>query len=359
MKKSSFVIIFIICFYASACTRDKDTWIAFYNKDTTLVGFKDEKGEIKIAPKFTTYSVARKFDDIIAVSEFKKTKSINYYLTKNGRVVGRDSLYYFDNTADCECEGFIRFKDHKSLKMGMFNANGDIAIPAIYNYLSPVRNGFIMALKDAKRVYPRDGDEEHFNPWEGGNEVLIDVNNNVLIANFPYDGDIDFYSVVISEKSDPDAIRKNFKANDGKYYSFISFTKEFNTWFKNKILKDITLNNLIAHAYDSLQIQNDPYRGSESKEKFFKGSFSILQSKLSKLNASGAKYEVFTEGLNPYTYTGKEFEKYFDNCGMSKDWLYPIMEVVIDHGSGAETRQDHFDFLRTSAGYKLIGVYFL
>ena len=48
-------------------------------------------------------------------------------------IVGKDSVYIFDNTPDCENEGFIRFRDHKTDKAGMFNRNGNIVIPAEYN----------------------------------------------------------------------------------------------------------------------------------------------------------------------------------------------------------------------------------
>jgi hypothetical protein len=354
MKKLNLIIFFVICFYVSGCTHDNDTWVAFYNNDTTLVGFKDKNGKVKIAPKFTTYSVAKEFDDIIAVSEFKNPKNTSYYLTKKGRIVGRDSLYYFDNGPDCECEGFIRFRDYKTKKLGMFNANGDIAIPAVYNYLSPVRNGFIIAWKGG--VWSEKDISEHNQyPWIGGENLLINITNQVIINNFSYDDDIDFYSLIVSEKVEKSAVRKNFKGVSGKYYSFISFEKEFDTWFKNTILSDITLKNLLVHTYDTLQIQNDPYRGAEAKEKFLKNNFSLLQSKLSKLRLPGAKYKIFKDGLNPYTYEEEKFGQYFDNCGMSKDWIYPVMTVVINR----ETGQDHFEFLRTSAGYKLIGFYIL
>lgn len=184
MKKCHFTLLFIVSLYIAACTQNKETWLSFYNKDSTLVGFKDRKGEVKIAPKLAPYIVAGKFDGIIAVIDFSKPDRSSYYLTKTGRIVGRDSLYFFDNTPDCECEGFIRFKDHKSLKMGMFNSNGDAAIPATYNYLAPVRNGLVMALAGAKRIQPADVSDEHFNPWQGGSEVLIDINNKVLIRDF-------------------------------------------------------------------------------------------------------------------------------------------------------------------------------
>jgi len=100
-----------------------DTWTSFWNKDTSLIGFKDKNGNIKIEPKFMRFTTANKFDDIIAVTEEVEVneKWESYYITKAGRIVGRDSIHTCDNGADCESEGFIRFRDYKTDKAGMFN----------------------------------------------------------------------------------------------------------------------------------------------------------------------------------------------------------------------------------------------
>jgi hypothetical protein len=67
-------------------------------------------------------------------------------------------------------------------------------------------------------------------------------------------------------------------------------------------------------------------------------------------------YEVFDEGLNPYIYESLEYRKYFNNCGESKDWIYPVKEIVISYKQDSGLLQDDFEFLRTDEGYKLIGV---
>lgn len=127
-------------------------WTAFYNKDTTAVGYKDQNGIVKIEPKFTVYSHATYFKNIIAVvEETQEGKWKSYYLTKEGKVVGQDSLHVFDNGLDCETEDFIRFKDNKNDKTGLFDKNGAIAVPAIYNELSRVNNGMIIALIGAEK----------------------------------------------------------------------------------------------------------------------------------------------------------------------------------------------------------------
>ena len=354
MRKANLILLIISCFYLGACTQKKDTWVAFYNKDTTLVGFKDKQGQIKIPPRFTTYGVARKFDDIIAVSEFRKPKDANYYLTKKGRIVGRDSLYYFDSFPDCECEGFIRFRDPKSLKMGIFNSDGNIAIPATYNYVSSVRNGLIMALTGARRVYPKDPNEEHFDPWEGGTDVLMDVNNKILIRNFPYNDDIDFYSLIVSDEPDKNPIRKNFKGTNGKNYSFISFEKEFDKWFTENMLSEISIPHLAGVSNDSILLWTNKGWRNGSKETYITKNFGRLKATLSRLRTVKDKYYVSKEGLNPYCYDIDLYAEYFDNCGMPKDWINPVMNVVITPGDRDGFEQDSFEFLRTTAGYKLI-----
>lgn len=195
--------------------QNNNTWTAFWNKDTSLIGYKDKNGEVKIEPKFQSgFTSANKFDDIVAVAEEVNQHWTFYYLTKSGRIAGRDSLYIFDNGSDCESEGFIRFRDKKTDKAGMFNRNGEVVIPAEYNDMTRVRNGLIVALKGATKKLWEGG--EHYS-WIGGKEILIDTANRILIDSF--------FSLLISLQPNTDPIRQNFKAINGKYYSFVDFDK--------------------------------------------------------------------------------------------------------------------------------------
>jgi len=353
MKKVVFLLLFIIFFCAIACTHDKDTWSAFYNQDSTLIGFKNKAGVVKIEPRFTNNSVAGKLDDIIAISHITEPDSVSYYLTKKGRMVGRDSLYWFDYTPDCESEGFIRFRDPKTKKMGMFNANGDIAIPALYNYLSPVRNGFIMAWKGG--VWSEKDISEHNEyPWKGGENLLIDINNQVLINDFAYDEDIDFFSADISEQPNKDPIRKSFKASDGKYYSFIHFEKEFSEWLQKSLLNDLSVKNILEKSFEKITADWNGRGPMPSKEEFVRGNFLLLKSKLLQFSKPGNSWFLSNGQLDFYNYDSKEYEKYFDNCGHHKNWIYPVIEIITTFKS-EDIKQDQFAFLRTSEGYKLIG----
>jgi len=77
---------------------------------------------------------------------------------------------------------------------------------------------------------------------------------------------------------------------------------------------------------------------------------------LAELNKQNAEYFISIDGLNPFIYRASEFDNYFNNCGESKEWKYPVMDVVINHKTESDFTQDHFEFLRTDNGYKLISM---
>ncbi|MCR4031600.1 MULTISPECIES: WG repeat-containing protein [Flavobacterium] len=353
MKK----IIALSLFYFLTCStfaQSNDVWVAFPNKDTTLTGFKDKNGVIKIEPKFSGFTTAREFENIIAVSEEKNNKWESYYLTKKGKVVGRDSLYVFDNSPDCENEGFIRFTDRKTDKMGIFNSEGKIVIPALYSDVSKVHNGLISVLKDAKKK--RDPLGEHFF-WTGGKELLIDLNNKILIKGFKSDNNLNFYSLQKSKEPSKDKTRDNFLGVDGQYYSFINYEKEFKNWLKNTLLSDLSQANLEKHSFDKITYWKEPDGWlNVPKSKFIEQNYIYLKLKLEELKNPKTDYFVSTDGLNQFIFESSEYDLYFNNCNESKDWLYPVKNIVINSKNDADFGQDHFHFLRTENGYKLISV---
>lgn len=350
MKK---IIIFTFLILNSAAfSQNKDTWIAFWDRDTTHLGFKDQKGNIKIEPKFYSLTIAHKFDDIIAVAEETPENWKSYYLTKSGKTVGRDSLYIFDNGFDCENEGFIRFIDHKTNKMGFFNKEGKIVIPAEYDNVTRVTNGMIIALKDA--VKQQDG-ELFF--WTGGKEFLIDINNKILIENFSYNDELNFYSVKKSAMPSKDPTRENFIGVDGQYYSFINFEKEFEFWLKENLLTNISKDNLLTHSFDKIIYWKEPIGWiSEQKSKFIDRNYNSLKLKLQELNAVKTDYFVSSQGLNQFIFESNEYDVYFNNCRQAKEWLYPVKSIIINSKNKKDLEQDHIQFLRTENGYKLISI---
>ena len=73
MNRLLFVFTFLFLNF-SVFAQNNDIWTSFPNKDTTLIGFKDKNGVIKIEPKFTGFTTAQKFENIIAVTEEKNGK---------------------------------------------------------------------------------------------------------------------------------------------------------------------------------------------------------------------------------------------------------------------------------------------
>lgn len=351
MKKSILLYLFYLL-NSSAFAQNNDLWISFWDKDTTHIGFKDVNGSIKIVPKFMGFTSARKFDKIIAVTEETNNSWKSYYLTKTGKIVGRDSLYIFDNGPDCENEGYIRFTDRKTDKTGMFNSQGKIVIPADYSALSKVQNGMITALKGALKK--QDG--EHFF-WSGGKRYLIDLNNKILIEDFKDNTDLNFYSLQKSEAPNKEATRDYFIGIDGQYYSFINYDKEFALWLKNDLLSDLSKENLMKISFDKITYWKEPNGWkSESKAKFIEQNYALLKSKLQQLKTSGTDYFISSDGLNPFIFETSEYGEYFNNCNEPKEWMYPVKNIIINSNNKADFKQDHFEFLRTDKGYKLISV---
>ncbi|MEO6175168.1 MAG: hypothetical protein ABIP27_08460 [Flavobacterium circumlabens] len=354
MKQTILVYIFL-SLNCGLFAQNKDSWIAFWDKDTTHIGFKDSSGHIKIEPKFMSLTIAHKFDAIIAVAEDVKDTWKSYYITKNGKIVGRDSMYVYDNGFDCENEGFIRFKDPITDQMGLFNGEGKIIIPAEYSALTKVRNGMIIALKGAEKIKDPGGDG-HFS-WAGGKEYLINTNNKILIENFGYNDELNFYSLQKSKEPGKEEVREYFPGVDGEYYSFVNFDKEFKSWLKNNLLSDLSKDNLLQHSFDTITYWKEPNGWTkESKTKFINQNYKFIKPKLQELTSKNCEYFISTDGLNRFIFDTSEFETYFNNCNEPKEWIYPVKNIVISPKNKLDSGQDHFEFLRTDKGYKLISI---
>ena len=348
MNKKILLITLFLITNTALFAKSNDIWISFEDEDTDLIGYKDKNGVIKVDPKFIIG--AAKFENIMAVvEETYDNKWNSYYLTKTGKTAGKDSLYYFDNAPDCENEGFIRFRDHKTDKAGMLNKDGDIVIPAEYSDLTRVRNGMIIALKGAVKEYSG----EHY-IWAGGQEFLIDTSNNILIENFPYDDNLNFFSIKKTKMPHSDPVRKSFLAKDGSYWSFVDFEKEFKNWLINDLLVNLTSKKLINASYGTVSTwDSTEYRHAKSsRHEFINNNFEVLKTGLLEILDPDCDYSILRDNL--YERTG--FEKYFNNCGEAKEWIYPVMTVVVSHKNGNDFTQNQYSFLRTDKGYKLMSV---
>lgn len=321
-----------------------DTWFAFTEgeADDALMGFKDAAGQVRIKPRFSPcMTTARKFDDIIAVMEEENGEwKDSYYLTKSGRRVGHGDMHIFDNSFDCESEGFIRFT-HDG-KTGLFDAEGNIAIPAEYNALSRAMNGMVYGLKNAQKQHHG----EHYS-WEGGEGVLLTTGNETLIENFDFfDRDLDLYSLVVSDRPVANPRHKNFLGVDGKNYAFVSFEREFLAWLETALPDDFGKADLLRVTHEKIaELTRHGAMDSVSKEHFVDEYHVLIHSRLALLKEG--KGFIMSEWSIPESLG----ETYSNNCREGKVWQYPVMDVVL---SRADDRQDILVFMRNERGYALI-----
>lgn len=307
--------------------------VSFYNQDSTLTGFKDAGGKVVYTPQFTETG-GRTLENIMAVvKEDKAGKWHPYYMLRNGKKVGRDSMYMFDNGFDCENEGFIRFTTKD--KTGLFNRKGEIVIPAEYSSLSRVINGMLVSLKGAQKKI----DGEHFF-WTGGKDALIDTANHVLIEDFAPTKQLDLYSIRIENNRGTDTLREYFKGTNGKWYSFVVYEKEFTAWLHKELLPALTKENLLKHSMPEVTYSDSVALWiTASKEQFIAKHEKIL-------SVLSQPYQVLHEDLNPFLFDPAKYPTYFNNCFAAKSWKYPLMLLLIDG--------NQINFLRTEHGYKLI-----
>jgi hypothetical protein len=304
-----------------------------------------------IDPVSHGFAYVNRINDIVPIAG----DSGGYYQTKSGRQVGFDSLYIFDMATDCESEGFIRFRNNKTDQTGMFNAEGRVVIPAVYNVLTKVTNGLVVALRNAEKEY-WDSDHEHSGcnhySWKGGEILLIDTNNRILINNFDYPDSLDFYSLEISAVSGNDVNRKYFSAVDGTFYSFAMFDKMFETWLRDSLLNNLTECDIRKICFDQVIFSN---RGreqiTESPEDFVNKNRESVKRVLSKIKTSG--YTIEKDDLNIYTFDPEEYGAYYDNCYQPNDRKYPVFDVIIS-GNTYSKSSDCISFLKTDTGYKLV-----
>ncbi len=346
-----------ILFFISVCAfaQNNDIWTAFYNPDTDDIGFKNSKGEVMIKPRFRGLISARKFDKIIALMDDENFSRV-YYMLKNGKTFGKDSTYIFDMTFDCESEGFIRFHDSKTDKVGMFNHEGKIVIPAKYSDLFPVKNGMTIALQGAHKEYWEKHNEHsgcnHWS-WVSGKNILINTKNEILVEDFPEPKSLDIYSLKVIEKPIKDENRINILGKNGKYYSFVDNEKLFKN-FIEKLIKNLNKENLLKNSYKEI-VYWDEEKGwiSAPAKDFIERNYSILSERLkayfSKKDYQLSDYTPLTEKIE------KEFEHHYNNCDERDINRFPIFNLIISYyEKGKFSHQDHFNFIKTEEGIQFI-----
>lgn len=347
------LLIFICCLLSyKAFSQEKEWLFAFYNADSTLVGYKNQKNQVVIPANLNaSFGLPDKFHNIISVIEDVDGQGIKqYFLTKNGIKVGSDSLHFFDNTPDCENEGFIRFHDRKTDKVGLLNADGKIQIPAEYSAMDIVKNGLITVLKGAQRK--RDGEHSF---WVGGKSSLIDTNNYVIIEDFPFTADLDFYNILVDDSIQDESYWEKFNGVDGKIYSFINFEKEFKQHLENQFSKEVRDELLNEMCFDTVTYW-DEHTGwlKQNSLDFVADHLEKIKPIVISVLDGSADYFISTSHLNPFVFNGPAFQKFFNHCADPMYWKYPVMDLVVNHNVNGNRSQSHLEFLRTEEGYKLI-----
>lgn len=371
MKNTILILFFLL--NIQVLFSQEDNWIQIEDPITHLIGYRDLKGEVKIEPKFTFITYAVIFKNIIPVFEEmnpkdpENSKLKQYYLLKNGKQIGLDSLYVYHTTLDCENENKIRFRDCKTDKVGFFDGNGKIVIPAIYDDAKPFYNGLAVVITQGKRMcWNGSGEfskENRCEMWSWkGNIQIINDKNEVLIENIPFEKleALDWFSI----QKDKNEINENyieFKGINGDNYYFLNYEKEFKNWYHQVFLKEVSENTILNFfsekvTYDGNEILwatskvgfKESFWRQENKETFFKKNRTFILNRL-KL------YQKFTtlisEGTNPILFNYENSPQYSSDCGDYQNIKFPYFQV---HLLDKNQRVLHsLGFIRIDGKFKL------
>jgi len=371
---------------AYAFAQSDDPWIRFEDKATELYGFKDLKGNVRVPARFTPFIAADSFYNIIAVND--GIENADYYLLKNGRRVGKDSVYYFDFTMDCEQEGKILFKDRKKDRVGFFDKNGRVVIPAVYNAASPFNNGCALALRNAKRkCWDGHADTVHCEHlgWEGGETVMINDRNEVLANSIKVDREnhIDWYSKRTDDPAIDTSIYLNIVGTNGHTYSFIDFEKEFIRWFHDHFLQALNGDNARVHlgtlCFSEVTYWSERKGWTSLPKHTFLKKFRHVFSEERFQETALKKISIMDEGLNQFIFEKLVYRKFYNACGEHNKERFPAFDVMLNYyrkrlkplqetPPGTDWKlsafersfeldyQEHFEFLKTEEGYKLLSI---
>ncbi len=376
----SYLIIFFSAFLlpGSIAAQTSDPWVWFYDS-TNLCGFKDLQGNIKVPAMFESSLMSRPdtFYNIIAVSE----KTSHYYLLKSGKKVGLDSLYVFDWYYDCEQEGKIRFQDHKINRVGFMDKNGIPIIPAIYNYAYPFRNGLTIVCSGAslKCMDEReDGDTTNCEVygWIGGIEQIINEKNEILIDSFDRGyKNLNWYSLRTNMPNPDTNLYFTITGRHGITYSFVDYNLEFKQWFYNVFIPSLKQDREVRdHLFEEVTTRIEG-KGwvNQSKDVFLNLFPTALTSQ--RFQTNHLKKISTGEGhFNFFIFDTPIFRKFYNACGYQND-RFPIYHVIVNYNKLRQPLptpdkegnikslvvldyQEHFEFLRTENGYRLISASF-
>lgn len=347
-----------------AVAQKPGNWYSYYNAKTDLYGFKDAKGKIKIPARFNSSTHAWTFRNIIAVTDGRTNKS--YYLLKNGKKVARDSLFVWDMSYDCEQEGKIRFYDPVTDKIGFLDQNGKVKIAAVYNDAQPFYNGLALVIYNGERICadgkPFNKDScEHWS-WNG-TTALIDDSGRIVADSIDITKteNLNWYALKKTAQSADTALYTSFKAKNNGFYNFINYEKEFKNWFYQQFLINLNKKTLARYCFKEVTVEGlfkHVLRKNYTKASFLKQFGWVMQKKMTAVKQHNLETVIFSEGLNLFIYNSKKYETFYTDCGEPNTARFPLFDVVTSHYNKQNqfAYQEHFSFLRTASGYRLINV---
>ncbi len=364
-----------LLFPHSIAAQTPDPWVRFCDS-SSLCGYKDPQGNIKVPAMYSQFiSSPDTFHNIIPVSE--KTKQ--YYLLKNGKKVGLDSVYIFDWNYDCEREGKILFEDHKLDRVGFLDKNGLPIIPAIYNYAYPFRNGLSVVRYGASRKCMDEvvdtANCEHYG-WAGGVKLLINEKNEILIDSLDLGyTNINWYSLKMNTPNLDTNLYFTVIGRNGITYSFVDYNKEFTQWFYHVFIPSLRQEgNVRDHLFDEVSTWIEGKGWVDMDKNVFLDLFpSALTSQRFQTNEL-KKISNGDTGFNQFIFDTPIFRKFYNACDYDED-RFPVYHVIVNYNKWRQPPptpdkegnvkslyvtdyQESFEFLRTENGYRLISATF-
>ena len=370
-----FLLLHFLLLPYSISAQTHDPWIRFCDS-SSLCGYKDLQGNIKVPALYSNFmSSPDTFYNIVAVSE--RTKQ--YYLLKNGKRVGIDSVYAFDWDFACEQEEKIIFKDYKKNRVGFLDKNGIPIIPAIYNYASPFRNGLALVGSGASLKCTDEIEDttncEHY-AWVGGVDMLINEKNEILIDSFDRGyRNLNWYSLKLNTPNLDTNLYFTVTGRQGITYSFVDYTKEFKQWFYHVFIPSLSqADNIWEHLFEEVttQIKGKGWV-NQDKNTFLDEFPAAVTSKRFQTNEL-KHISIGEASFNHFIFDTPIFRKFYNACGYQND-RFPLYNVIVnykkwlqppreqDKEANVKPRlvhdyQEHFEFLRTEKGYRLISCSF-
>ena len=374
-QQTALVIWLIFSITASYTTpaygQRTEVWTRFtvQRKGEECYGYRGPQGQVKLPAIFGGFTSARRFYHIMAVSE--AASQAQYYVLKNGRTIGRDSVYVNDFLFDCESEGTIRYRDKRN-RVGFFDARGRAVIPALYNYVTPFHNGLAVALLGARRTCGNSPDTvqcEHPG-WAGGRQVLLNARNEVVINNLAAEptgsGQLNWYSLKINAPAPDTATTVTLRATNGDRYTFTDYQKEFTAWLYRVFVPAVRTGDAAAVqalCFSDLAVAARPFRGwPHFTPTAFLAKYrqAVLRPRLGRLRPGAPGVHIGPGELNTLIFDSQDFEPFLTACGEHFSEKYPVFEVILTYpaqpADAPFDHQEHFEFIRTASGYRLLSV---